>query len=565
MKTLEHNVDLCVVGGGLAGLCAAVSAARHGIKAALMQDRPVLGGNSSSEIRMWVCGAHGDNNRETGIIEELQLENYYRNRNLSFSIWDSILYEKARFEPNITLLLNCTCQSCAMDGDRIISVKGWQMTSETYHVVNAKYFADCSGDSILAPLTGAEFMRGREAKADFNETIPPDAADSKTMGMSCLLQLREYGTPQPFIPPAWAYHYETAEELAYKDLNVRNNFWWLEVGGDQDEIHDTERLRDELLKIAFGVWDFMKNRGDFGAENWAIDWIGFLPGKRESRRYVGDYIITQNDVESEGRFEDIIAYGGWTMDDHFPAGFYYKEGYPTIFHPAPSPWGIPFRSLCSKNIQNLLFAGRNISVTHTALSSSRVMATCSLLGQALGTAVSMAVKDDCAIRSIDISALQQTLMEDDCYIPWHKREVSALTKLAKSSCEAVRTGIDRGSQDADNQFVGKPGDAIIYEFETPQNIQEIRIVFDSNLNRKYKNMPCCYPLHETQYQVPETLVKEYKIIAEDADREFEVLHISDNHQRLMRHQVNFRARRVKLLLLSTWGDPNCRVFALDVK
>lgn len=106
------------------------------------------------------------------------------------------------------------------------------------------------------------------------------------------------------------------------------NYWWIELGGDKDSIHDTEELRDELLKIAFGVWDHMKNYGDHGVENWEMDWIGFLPGKRESRRYVGDYIITQNDVEAEGRFDDIIAYGGWTMDDHFPEGFYYDGGHP---------------------------------------------------------------------------------------------------------------------------------------------------------------------------------------------------------------------------------------------
>lgn len=564
MRTCTHSVDLCVVGGGLAGLCAAVAAARHGIRVALMQDRPVLGGNASSEIRMWVCGAHGDNNRETGIIEELELENFYRNTNLSFSIWDSILYEKARFEPNITLLLNCTCQTCTMEDSSITSVKGWQMTSETYHVVTAKYFADCSGDSILAPLTGAEFMRGREAKSDFGESIPPDTADDKTMGMSCLFQLREYETPQPFIPPAWAYHYETADELKYKDLNVKDNFWWIEVGGDRDEIHDTDDLRDDLLKIAFGVWDFMKNRGDYGAENWAIDWIGFLPGKRESRRYVGEHVITQNDVEAAGPFEDVIAYAGWTMDDHFPEGFYYQGGYPTIFHPAPSPWGIPFRSIYSKNIQNLLFAGRNISVTHAALSSSRVMATCALLGQALGTAVAMAVQSGREIRGIDIPALQQALMEDDCYLPGHIRKVSPLTQKAKTNCELVRNGIDRNTEDTINQYIGKPGEAIVYEFEKPERIKEIRIVFDSNLNRKYKNMPCCYPLHETQYHVPETLIKEYRILAMAEDGETEILHITDNHQRLVRHQVDVTAKQIKLVPLSTWGDPMCKIFALDV-
>jgi hypothetical protein len=173
----------------------------------------------------------------------------------------------------------------------------------------------------------------------------------------------------------------------------------MELGGNRDSIRDTEILRDELIKISFGTWDFIKNSGHFESENLELEWVGFLPGKRESRRYVGDHILNQNDVENEGRFEDIVAYGGWTMDDHHPDGFRYK-GQPTIFHPAPSPYGIPYRSLYSKNISNLFFAGRNISATHAALSSTRVMATCAIMGQAVGTAAAIAVRDDLSPRGV---------------------------------------------------------------------------------------------------------------------------------------------------------------------
>lgn len=566
MREQNHKVDLCVVGGGLAGLCAAVSAARHGIKVALMQDRPVLGGNASSEIRMWVCGANGTNVRETGIVEELFLENYYRNTNLSFSIWDSVLYEKARFEPNITLLLNCTCQQAKMDGEnRIKSVRGWQLTTETYHTVEATYFADCSGDSILAPLTGAEFMLGREAKADFGERIGPDVADKKTMGMSCLFQIRETDRPQPFIPPTWAYKYPTDECLKERPHDTVTNYWWIELGGDQDSIHDTEELKDELLKIAFGVWDHMKNYGDHGVENWVMDWIGFLPGKRESRRYVGDYVVTQNDVEAEGRMDDIIAYAGWTMDDHFPEGFYYDGGHPTIYHPAPSPWGIPFRSVYSKNIENLFFAGRNISVTHAALSSSRVMATCGLLGQAVGTAASIAVKDGVPIRGIDVAKLQQTLMEDDCFLPWHRREIPALTRMAKTNCEAVRSGYDRPDGETYNGFIGAEGEYIEYDFGEVHSISQIRLVFDSDMNRKYDNMPCNFPLVQPDYKVPKTLIKAYRILANTPEGEKVIVENTNNYQRLVRHDVDVQASGVRLVPLETWGDEKYRVFAFDVQ
>ena len=564
MRKLEHSVDFCVVGGGIAGLCAAVAAARNGVKVALMQDRPVLGGNASSEIRMWICGANGRYDRETGIVEELFLENYYRNTGLSYSVWDSVLYEKARFEPNITLLMNCSCNESEMDGDTIVSVTGWQLTSETYHTVKAKYFADCSGDSILAPLTGAEFLLGREAKSEYNETIPPDVADKKTMGQSLLLMPREHSSPRKFIPPEWAYSYPTHDQLGVRDHDLRTNYWWIELGGDRDSIHDTEELKDELLKIAFGVWDHVKNHGDHGAENWELDWLGFLPGKRESRRYVGDYVLNQNDVENSGHFDDNVAYGGWSMDDHFPEGFNYKNGYPTIFHPAPSPWGIPFRCLYSKNISNLLFAGRNISVTHSALSSSRVMATCGIIGQAAGTGAALAVKSEKALRDLDINELQQTLLNDDCYIPRIERVRTPLTEIAKTAAVQLKSGIDRNFENIDSRHMVKRGEKIEYAYDSYVYIEGIRLIFDSNLTRDYNNMPQNYPLIQPKYKLPETLVRSYKIVAHTPDGDVTIADVKNNRQRLNKHSVNMKADKITLIPAETWGAEVCAVFAMDI-
>ena len=562
MRTLEYNADLCVVGGGLSGLCCAIAAARHGIKTVLVHDRPVLGGNASSEIRMWVCGAHGKDNREGGIIEEIILENFYQNTSLKFAVWDSVLYEKAKAEPNLTLLLNSSCLDATMDGDRIASIKAWQSNAETFHKISAKYYADCSGDSILAPLSGAKFMYGREAKSEFGETIPPDVADKKTMGMSCLFQIRETDHPVSFTPPYWANKYMTDADLPYKDHYKTNNFWWIELGGEWDCIHDTDRCRDELLKICYGVWDHMKNHGDHGVENWELEWIGFLPGKRESRRYVGKHIVTQNDVEAEGRFDDIVAYAGWSMDDHFPEGFYYSKGHPTIYHPAPQPWGLPLRCMISENIENLVFAGRNISVTHAALSSSRVMATCAILGQALGTAVALAVKVGTSVEDVNIEELQQTLMEDDCYIPWHARKVPELTLAANCSSNIVRNGLDRGEE---NLWIGQAGECVTYEFYSDVDIREIRLIFDNDMNRKYHNMPCYYPLVETKYKLPATLIKEYVIEAENSSGEKFCLHVTDNHQRLVKHHVDWKAKTVKFIPIKTHGCEEMRLFDFEVK
>lgn len=569
MRNIEHNVDLCVVGGGIAGLCAAVSAARNGIKVALMQDRPVLGGNASSEIRMWICGAHGKFNRESGIVEELMLENYYRNQSHSYSIWDSVLYEKARFEENITLLLNCTCMDAENDGDHIVSVTGWQMTTETKHKVYAKYFADCSGDSILAPLTGADCRIGREAKSEYGESIPPDTADKKTMGMSVLLQARETDRKQEFIPPDWAYVYENDDALKERDHSLSEgcNFWWIELGGDKDSIHDTEDMRDELLKIAFGVWDHIKNTGDHGADNWQLDWVGFLPGKRESRRYIGKTVITENDVKKGGIKDKAIAYAGWSMDDHFPQGFYYEGGHPTIYHPAPSPWMIPFGAIVSASKDNLLFAGRNISVTHAALSSSRVMATCGLLGQALGTAAAIAVKANTPIYEINTDKLQQQLLWDDSYIPCVERKLSRITESAKYPDEVLRNGHDREDADGLNRLDAEVGEPLEFNFADKDNdIAEMRIVFDSTLDRNYKNMPCRFVLKEPDYTLPETLVKSFTVTATDErGNTVTVADVKANRRRLVKIPVNMKCSKIVLTPTSTHGCDKAHIFSVDFR
>ncbi|MBO7620007.1 MAG: FAD-dependent oxidoreductase, partial [Victivallales bacterium] len=351
METIRHQAEFCVVGGGLAGMAAAVAAARHGAKTVLIQDRPVLGGNASSECRMWISGARNDVH-ETGYVEELKLENNYRNPQLSWSIWDSITYESVRFQPNLEVILNCSVNDLTMDGMRITSVKGWQLTTQTWHVVEADLFADCSGDSILAPLSGADFRIGREARNEFGEDFGPDEDDLKTMGMSCLIQARETDSPKKFIPPAWANKYLTDDDMPDRGHGYRglSNFWWIELGGEDDSIRDTEIIRDRLLAVAFGVWDHIKNHGDHKADNWILDWVGFLPGKRESRRYLGDHILTQQEIKAEGRFDDMVAYGGWPMDDHDPAGMN-GTGRPHTNYPAPSPYGIPYRSLYSRNVE----------------------------------------------------------------------------------------------------------------------------------------------------------------------------------------------------------------------
>ena len=574
----------------MAGLFAAVSAARHGARTLLMHERPVLGGNASSEVRMWICGAHGENNRETGLLEELTLLNCCRNPTKLYPVWDTLLFEMAKREPNLELLLNCSCMDAAMDGSRIASVTGWQMTTQTFHVVRAHHFADCSGDSVLAPLTGAEYRVGREAASEFGEKVSTQTADLRTMGNTCLIQARRYAEPSGFTAPEWATKI-SREALEFRRPCLDSdgeNFWYLELGGDRDTIGDAEVIRDELIALALGLWDHIKNSGDFpGAEYWQLDFLGFLPGKRESRRYVGDHILTQNDVLAGGRFPDTVAFGGWALDDHHPGGFYH-EGNPNTWGATPSPYGIPYRSLYSRNIDNLFFAGRNISATHAALSSTRVMATCALLGQAVGTAAAIAERHSLTPRGVyeqRLDLLRETLMFDDCFLPFTRRRMSGLTRSAALSStgtaeflENLRNGADRENWtygEGEQGYFCAPGTAVSYTWDEPVALSRIRLLFDSDLDRRTipieqnvertHSMRANVPLDAPRQIVPKTLMRRYAVELL-TDSGWTLLRAEEqNLARLAVLPVGQSVRGVRVTLLGDWG---CRgrlhLYSFDV-
>ncbi|MDR2674628.1 MAG: FAD-dependent oxidoreductase [Opitutaceae bacterium] len=601
LPSRPHEADICVVGGGMAGMCAAISAARRGAKVALMHDRPVLGGNASSEIRQWISGA-GTRVRdlqETGIMEEIALENMHGNPKRNFAIWDSILYEKIRFEPNIDLMLNCACCQVAMDGDKIKSVTGYQTTTQTWHTVRAKIHIDCSGDSILAPLSGAEFRAGREAAREFGEEFGVGEADKKTMGMSLLFQVRETGSPVKFTPPKWAYVFKTDADMKNKPHNIHainTNFYWVELGGEQDGIGDTESIRDELLKIAFGVWDHVKNWcPQKNAETWELEWLGFLPGKRESRRYIGDYMLKQQDVENHPVFDDTIAYGGWQIDDHLPGGFAMDAvdgGRHLRKRRLSEPYNIPFRSIYSKNIGNLMFAGRNISATHVAIATTRVMGTCGILGQAAGTAAWIAVQNNLSPREAGknkIREIQAALMEDDCFLPHFKRGISPLSRQAELTCDYgdcsnLTNGVDRRVWGMDNGYFGKTNKAVTYTFKKPVKISRVRLVFDSDLNREFTegnpdglmtSWVMFHPLshNKTTFGFPGCMMKSYRVEARTGGEWKTVFETDENYQRLVRLNINVTADAVRFIPLAThmsakkgndYGSSVAHLYAFEV-
>ena len=590
-----YETDFCIIGGGLSGTIAALAAARKGAKVVLIQDRPVLGGNSSSEIRMWVRGARGYCNKETGILAEFEEENIYRNSTLSPSLWDSVLYGKIKENENITLLLNASCMDAETKDGKIVSVTAWQLTTYTYCKVYAGLFADCSGDSILAFLTDAKHRIGREGHAEFGERIGPETADEKTMGMSILLQARETDRKVSFVPPEWANVYETDEAFSpfirtetqngteikpeARDHQIGTsggNLWWMELGGEGPAIENTERTRDELLKIAFGVWDHIKNRGEHGCDNWELEWVGFLPGKRESVRYIGDIVLTQNDIEENRRFDDAVAYGGWPMDDHNPGGI--KADSPSVMYPAPSPYEIPYRCLYSVNIDNLFFAGRNISATHAAMSSTRVMGTCSLLGQAIGNAAAICVKENLLPRDIitggRISALQREIQNDGVMLPSLLRRVSPLTESAHLNISdeersILFDGIERPRVEGDRHYIElQKGESITFTFDKEEYVDTLRMLFDPDYSRlsvseNKKMRVFAQKLHRgldfKPVKVPNTLVKHFSVWADGKLISEE----QNNYYSLRTVPLRVKAKKIEIVFHATNGSPTVRLFACD--
>lgn len=432
MLKKEHLYDFVVAGGGLAGISAAVAAAREGLKTALIQDRPVLGGTASKEIRIWPMGARNCNyeySRETGIIEELLLNNLYTNPTCSAEGWDIVLRSLVKTQPNLDLFLN-TCVvgvTMADTAERIASVDAYTTTAETRHVFQAPYFADCTGDGTLGALAGAPFRYGGEGKTEFNESMAHDEPQSYTMGNSMQLVARDAKRPVEFVPPAWVEHkFEIDDFGEFRPViqeftRDEGGFWWIEWGGNLDIVHDTEEISDELLKIVYGIWDFLKNRSEIREDiaTFELDWVSTIAGKRESRRFEGDYILTQCDIEAQRHFDDAIAYGGWGFDDHPPDGFFDKIN-PSyhIYH--KGPYNIPLRCLYSRTIDNLLFAGRNISASHVALSSTRIMLTCGQLGEAVGVAAAACCQHNITPRGLVetglVKEVQTQLLHNDHHI-----------------------------------------------------------------------------------------------------------------------------------------------------
>jgi hypothetical protein len=418
--------DVIVAGGGAAGNCAALAAARLGAKTALIQDRPVLGGNSSSELGVPINGAGSlhANAREAGIIEEAgRIKARY-----GFPKMSEPFRMLADNEKHVTVFLNRHVIAADMtDHKTIAGVRAVDTISGQITAYRAKLFIDCTGDGWLGYYAGAKFRHGRESRAEFNESLAPERADQINMS-GCLMgelalsyRAENRGKPVSYVPPPWAAKLPPPEEFG-RTITQLGGEWWLEREGTINTLWDAEKSRDELIRISYGYWDYIKNHWPHRdrAANYALAFVPITEGKRESRRLMGDYVLTQNDVQNATMFPDRISYGGWPLDVHHARGIYSGKEGPFDSDVTVPIYSIPFRCLYSANIDNLLFAGRDISVTHIALGSVRVQGTLSPLGQATGTAAAMCLKLGMSPRQLvldRLDLLQQTLLKDDQYIP----------------------------------------------------------------------------------------------------------------------------------------------------
>ena len=610
-KVKNAEYDVVVIGGGMSGICAALAAARHGARTALVHDRHVLGGNASSEIRMHICGASENlakpDLEESGILHEIMLDNKSRNDYYNFSIWDMVLFSTVKRQKNLTVYLSTAMESCEMgEGSTIRSIDAYQLTTETHWKISGKVFIDCTGNATLGYYAEAEFRTGSEGRDEFGEPDAPGQPNKERMGNTLLFKAVDRGHPVAFKKPDFARTF-TEEELKYRThsavhgaqikgevdkayvrmtsfstSSVDYGYWWIELPGETDDIIDEyEQIRDELVSCIYGIWDHLKNGGDHGAENYDLEWVGMLPGSREGRRLIGDYILNENDILSNRQFEDAVAYGGWPMDIHTAKGLYDFDELPSRVISFDGAYTIPYRSYYSKNISNLMMAGRDISASKMAMGSTRVMGTCAVGGQAVGTAAALCIKYDCDPRGAQehMRELQQMLLKDDAYIPgiWNEdpkdlaRRAKVTATSAREGCppENVINGISREEDGHRNLWIsGKgrtEGEMLTLHLADRQPVSEVHLTFDSNFHYPIKITLSRKRQAQQRIGVPPELIRDYTVTLWQGDKKAAKQTVTENVQR--KNIVTFpttECDRVTVMVHKTNGSNEAHIYEIRV-
>lgn len=614
----KRHYDVAVVGGGMSGLCAAMASARQGAKTVLIQDRGVFGGNASSEMRMHISGASchwgKKDAAETGILMELQLENKRINDSYNYSIWDGVLWHAAKETENLDIYMNTSMSQVTSDGSEIKSFSCYQMTTELWLEITAGVYVDATGNGTLGYLAGAEYKIGREGKAEYGEKDAPDVEDGRTMGNTIYFVAEDRGHPVEFKKPAWAhtfdesdfkhryhgdivvYHnaddvvvlkpdedYESHSDELVEKYDVKSGYWWIELGGDWDDIiKQSEDIRYELYRTVYGVWDHIKNGGDHGAENYELVWVGHQGGMRESRRLVGDYVLKEQDILANTVFEDAVAYGGWPMDEHIAGGFWAKGQIPSMVRSFKGLYSIPYGCYCSRNISNLMMAGRNISASKLAMGSTRVMGTCAIGGEAVGVAAAHAAMKQMTPAQYGkeyMKELQQKLLACDLYIMGQKNndpDDKALTAKVGASSERegfeavnVISGVTRREGDSSNLWCSRGMDAasefVALTLKKAGAVKEVRLVFDPDLSEERCISVSKAFMMKEPVGVAEKLVKDYSVQLLSGGSVVAEHMVKDNYQR--RNTVSFDnvvCDQVRVNVLATNGCQDARIYEIRV-
>ncbi len=410
VPTQIESYDFVVVGGGIAGMCAAAGASRLGCKVALINDRAILGGNNSSEVRVHLGGSIelepnkglGRMIREFGHSKEgnaKPAENYEDEKKSEF-----IANEK-----NVTLFSNYRAISVKTAGDKIESIIIKNIETGKEICLTAPIFSDCTGDGTIGYLAGADYTSGRESRAEYGEDMAPEVADNMTMGSS--VQWYSVDAKKKANFPLFKYGVDFNSANSEK---VTMGEWKWETGMNLDQVNEFERIRDYGLLVVYSNWSFLKNELKDNAKynNRELGWVAYIAGKRESRRLLGDYVLKQDDIDKNVFHEDASFTTIWSIDLHFPdsvnsARFPGQEFKAATKHVQIYPYGVPYRCLYSRNIDNLFMAGRDISVTHVALGTVRVMRTTGMMGEVVGMAASLCKKYNASPRKVYQSHLAE--------------------------------------------------------------------------------------------------------------------------------------------------------------
>ena len=589
--------DVVVVGAGSAGCCAAIAAARNGVRTLLVNDRPVLGGNSSEEIGVPINGAADHQkdfySREGGIVEEAV---QVCHANGWWHPMSRVFQELVDAEPNLKVVNNSRVVGVEKRGASICSVELLDVLEGTRGIANGLVFVDSTGDGWLGHFAGADWRQGNEARSEFNEPLAPENANNLSMSGCLRAPVKDYtraifyqstkrDRPVSFATPSWVYSFDsewrrTRGNFGQFSEPLQEGTWWVEHRNTVDDFNFPEEARDELIRINFSFWNYLKNDwvNRHLAAEYELDYVPFTNGRRESRRLEGDYVLNQNDLQKPAVFNDAIGHCGWPMDIHAMDGIFDLRGtfFPGLGNDKKSsevPFGaqVPFRSLYSRNIRNLLMAGRNISVSRLALGSVRIQGTCAVTGQAAGTGAALCAKYQLSPRELyrtRMDEFQQILLRDDQFIPGVKNrdskdlalcaEVTA-SSIDRPGCspENVVNGVTRPLDGGENMWMSSSKESVpqwvMLQWEEPREISSVQCVFDTNLK----------PNAWHAGPRPAACAKDFRIECRVDGTWKTVVSEQGNFKRLRRHTFSaVNADAVRLTVLSNNKYRCARVFEI---